>query len=1152
MRGERPLVKADLEYSGENDLGLHPLTPSEATTYGGDSRMATDTAASGSSHKHSARGWLEEMFPLSLMQESLWLHEQANPGTSAYSLPEAWRFRGLLDVAALRESLEAVFLRQESLRTTFTVRNGQPGQVILPVAVCPWEFVDLERSPNAEVQLARVLAADARRPFELAGPLLRIHLFKLGSTDHVLLFNTHHLISDEWSINIFLRELIDHYVSRLAGRAASVLDLPVQYADFAVWQRQCCSQVEFNKSLRGWVAQLPKPLPLLELPTDRPRPARPSYSGATQFARLPEDLLRDLKELASASGATLFMVLAAAFSALLHRLTRQNDVVVGAPFAGRSQAETEGVIGYFVNVLPLRLKLDGDPSFKELVNRMRDTVLAAYDHRDVPLGKLIEAVQPERKPGRHPLFQVVCGLQPAPLSPRNVPGLEIDRIELDNGGSKFDWTVLFTETSQGLVIRSEYSTDLFDRGTMAQWLGCLENLLRGILVRPSCRLSRLPLLNDGERRRMLTRGVADPERAPVPLCLHEWFAQQAEASPAAPAVTLGTRTMTYAELNSRSDQLARYLRNAGVEVEVPVALFLERSLEMLVAILGVLKAGGAYVPIDPACPEDRVRFILEDSEARVLLTESALRPVATPGITQVVCLDSDWPTIDAAPVPATAIQTLPRHAAYIIYTSGSTGKPKGVTVTHQNVTRLFTQTQAWFAFGSMDVWTLFHSYAFDFSVWEMWGALLYGGRLVIVPFRVSRSPGEFYRLLAEEKVTVLNQTPSAFRQLIWAEGEDPAPPSLSLRHVIFGGEALDLQSLAPWFERHPEGCPKLINMYGITETTVHVTFREIRKSDLARGLGSVIGVPIPDLRLYLLDPNLQPVPVGVPGEICVGGGGLARGYLHRPELSAERFIPDPFSECRGDRLYRSGDLARYTAQGELEYLGRMDDQVKIRGYRIEVGEVESALNRHPAVRASTVIAQKRESGGPRLVAYLLPAQGQTLPSDLGWFLRNLLPDYMVPAAFVAVKAFPLTSNGKVDRRALPAVTECPATEISGLPRNNLERLIAETWCSVLERPTIGIHDDFFNLGGHSLLATQAISRLAAALNLDLSVALLFEAPTVALLAEQIGRVKHQPLRPMRPEAPRRLHLERPEPGVNLPAHPFPLLASEPGGARLST
>ncbi len=1055
------------------------------------------------------------------MQESLWLADQVAPDNSVYNLAEAWRLQGPLDTSALRQSWALLVKRHETLRTNFGTRDGRTVQIVSPFCPLGLQSEDLSTLPDPEAGLQNRLTAETRRLFNLrAGPLARACLFRIAQNDHVLLINLHHIISDEWSFAILTRELAEVYASTASGKPAALPDLPIQYADFSFWQREFL-EPKLKEDVGYWKEKL-QGLPVFEVASDRSRPAKFSFSGATQFANWPREFARQLKDLSRSTGATLFMTLAAAFDVLLHRYSRQTDIVLGSPFAGRERTETENLIGLFVTTHTLRTDLSGDPTFLELVDRVRETVLAATAHQTPSVDQVIEAIQPVRDPSRHPLFQVVLGLQPAETVPWEATGLSARRIELDNGGAKFDWTLLLTETPHGLKLRSEYNCDLFEPATVERFVRHFGNLLKAVLEDPAARISKLRLVDDSERTYLLSLGNQGQPQASPKLngdSIASIFEARAKAHPEATAVVFGNEELSYRDLNERADELARRLREVGAGPGVPVALYLDRSLDPVVAILGTLKAGSAYVPLDPAYPHERLRFVLEDTQAPVVITQEKLRSNLADCIAGVpaaqhptiLCIEEIAGTAKAERrgaqrTPNTG-DNIPHDAAYIIYTSGSTGRPKGVVVTHGNVIRLLQQTEQWFDFKSSDVWTLFHSFSFDFSVWELWGALLYGGRLIVVPYLTSRSPTDFYRLLVRERVTVLNQTPSAFRQLIWAEGDRPHP-GLALRYVICGGEALELQTLKPWFARHPDNAPQIVNMYGITETTVHVTYRVIRRQDVEQGLGSVIGVPIPDLKLLLLDEHLEPVPIGVPGEICVCGAGVAHGYLNRPELNAQRFVKDLFAFEAGGRMYRSGDLARRTGAGELVYLGRMDHQVKIRGFRVELGEIESALNSHPAVRESVVLAEDGPGGERRLVAYVV-LHGQGPSSEIiRQHLTGRLPDYMIPAVFVSLPKIPLTSNGKVDRRALPSPTNelsQPRTIVA--PRTQVETTILNVWKTVLGRQDIGVEDNFFHLGGHSLLAMQVTSRLEVALGIELSVAALLEKPTVVALAQAVAQAK---------------------------------------------
>ncbi|HYO13481.1 MAG TPA: amino acid adenylation domain-containing protein, partial [Thermoanaerobaculia bacterium] len=882
---------------------------------------------------------------------------------------------------------------------------------------------------------------------------------------------------DGWSIDVFLRELAELYGAFREGRPPRLPALPLQYADFAVWQREWLQGEVLEGLLGFWRTALEGAPAALELPTDRPRRATRDSRGAHLGFHLPDRLGADLEALARREAATPFMVLLAGFQALLSRWSGQEDVLVGTPAANRERLELEPLIGFFVNSLVLRLDLAGSPGFHELVRRAREATLEAHAHQDLPFEKLVEELAPGRDPGRTPLFQLMFTLRNDPVA-LELPGLSTELLKAETGLAKFDLLLALGSEEGRLAGVLEYSTGLFDRATLERLAGQLQTLLEGAVAEPERAFSELPLLTVEERRQLL----AQPSLAvfPVEQPLHRLFEAVAARRPGAPAVRFEGETLSYGELNRRANQVARRLARLGVGPESVVGLHLERSLDLVVGLLGILKAGAAYLPIDPVYPAERVAFMLADSGARVVLTAESFADLAGESGEDL------------------GLEVGPDHLAYIIYTSGSTGTPKGTLIPHSNVVRLFAATEEWFAPGPEDVWTLFHSHAFDFSVWEIWGALLYGGRLVVVPYWVSRSPEELHRLLAREGVTVLNQTPSAFRQLLRVEEEG----ELSLRLVIFGGEALEPRSLAPWWERHGEERPRLVNMYGITETTVHVTYRPLGKADL-EAPGSPIGVPIPDLSLSVLNRRGEPVPVGVPGELHVGGAGLAWGYLGRPELTAARFVPDPFGGDPGARLYRTGDLARRRVSGELDYLGRIDQQVKIRGFRIELGEIEAALAAQPGVREAVVLV-RGEGEGRQLVAYLA-TEGAPEALALRTALQASLPDYMVPAGFVFLDALPLTSNGKVDRRALERL----APEAIGVgegfvaPRTLVEELLAGIWGEVLRRERVGVHDDFFALGGHSLLATQLASRVREVFGVEVALRRIFETPTVAGLAREL-------------------------------------------------
>ncbi len=1037
--------------------------------------------------------------PLSFAQERLWFLQLLEPASPVYNMMAAVRFAGRLDAGALAATLSEILRRHETLRTTFRTTATGAVQEIHPAAPLPQPVVDLSALPEAARpdEARRISEAEGVRPFDLErGPLLRSLLLRLAATDHVALWSTHHITADGWSLSaVFVPELTRLYTAFVAGRPSPLPEPPVQYADYAVWQREWLRGPVLAEQLDYWRRQLAGLAPL-ELPADRPRPPAPSGHGGSRSWELPAGLVARLGGLARAGDATLFMALFAAFAAVLHRETGQAELPVGMPVASRSRTEIEGLIGFFVNTLVLRGDLAGDPDLPALLARSRDTVLGALSHQDIPFERLVDELALPRNPHRPPLLRVTFQLLTAPSDGYlELPGLTLVPFETAVEAAKFDLVVNLYEAPSGVVGVFHYDTDLFDAATIARLAGHFTTLLAGWIDEPRRRLADLPLLTGAERHQLLVEwnpgSAADRGRTP----LHRLFEAQVDRAPEAAALSLNGERVAYGELDRRANRLARHLQASGVRPGDRVALLLERSAEMVAAILAVLKAGAAYVPLDPAYPAERLAFTLEDSGASLLVTEKEL---TVPGAVRTVRLDAGREEIERHGGERLEMPLDPELPAYVIYTSGSTGRPKGVVVSHANVDRLFTATAPWFGFGADDVWTLFHSYAFDFSVWEIWGALLHGGRLVVVPYWESRSPEGFYRLLRDERVTVLNQTPSAFRQLLWAEEAAlaGAPPGLALRWVIFGGEALEPASLAPWFARHGDERPRLINMYGITETTVHVTYRPVRVADLAGG--SRIGQPIPDLAVHLLDGGLQPLPAGVPGEMHVGGAGLAQGYLGRPDLTAERFVPDPFTMAPGARLYRSGDLARRLPDGDLEYLGRIDQQVKIRGFRIELGEIEAALAVQPGVREAVVLARDG-----RLIAYLAGDEGD--PAALREALAARLPDYMLPAAFVFLDALPLTENGKVDRRALPAPEAAGAASAPDrvAPRDPLERFLARQFQEVLGLPEdreIGIDEDFFELGGTSITSAIFIHRLQQALAEVVHVVTIFDHPAVAPLA----------------------------------------------------
>ena len=913
----------------------------------------------------------DQELPLSFAQQRLWFLDQLEPDNPFYNIPQGLRMHGELDGEALEKSLTEIVRRHEVLRTTYRLVEGRAVQFISSLPNLTIESVDLTRLPESEREIqARMFAArEARRPFRLdQGPVMRAHLLRLSEQEYILILNTHHIASDGWSMALYVRELSELYSAFVEGKPSPLPELPIQYVDFALWQRKWIQGETLERHMEYWRKQLDGAPATLELPADRPRPAVQTFRGETRSVRLSLEILGGLKKLSQREGATLYMALLAAFQTLLYRYTGQEDVVVGSPIANRNRAETEDLIGFFVNALTMRTSLRGNPTFRELLGRVREVALEAYAHQDLPFEKLVEEFDPERSLGHNPLFQVLFVLQNAPKIKLDLPGLKLEWLNLYSGTAKFDLALHVAERPDGLNCMMEFNTDLFDATTVDRMLGHYQTLLEAVIADPDRSVASLPILTPGEKQKLLVEFNHRGTSFAAEQCIHELVEAQAARTPDNIALVFENHRITYRELNQRSNQLAHFLQKNGVGPETLVGMCMDRSLEMVVGIIAILKAGGAYLPFDIAYPPERLAFMIDDAKPAIVLTQEKLIEQLPMHGARTVCVDKDWPKIAQENQENPKSGARPANLAYVIYTSGSTGKPKGCLVTHYNVVRLMQATWDWYKFDERDVWTMFHSYAFDFSVWEMWGALFYGGRVVIVPYLVSRSPEEFYKLIADEGVTVLNQTPSSFHQLMQAE-ETVGMQKLALRYVVFGGEALDMQGLKPWFDRHGDQIPTLINMYGITETTVHVTYRPLAIADTTGG--SVIGQPIPDLQLYILDQHRQPLPIGIPGEMYVGGAGVARGYLNRPELTGERFVPDPFHARPGARLYKTGDLARYLPNGDVEYLGRIDHQVKIRGFRIELGEIESVLSEHPAVRNTVVLVREDEPGNKQLVAYVV-------------------------------------------------------------------------------------------------------------------------------------------------------------------------------------
>lgn len=1069
-----------------------------------------EKSAQAMSDIHLMPGKEAYIFPASFAQEGLWFLDQLEPQSAAYNLFSAVRLSFPLQREALEESVQELVARHEALRTTLTVLDGQLVQAIAPDLHLPLTMNDLQALPTVQQQteVLRIASAQAQEPFDLArGPLLRLTLLTLNTQEHMLFLAIHHSIADGWSIGVFFRDLAHLYEARVQQRPAALPALPVQYADVVAWQHEWLQADVLTQQVAYWKQRLAGAPPLLELPGDHSRPLISTSRGSTHLFTLPLALLDALKSFSQREGVTLSTTLLAAFQTLLLRYSNQEDLVLGMASAGRNQPETENLIGYFINTLVLRTDLSGNPTFRELLARVREVVLEALEHQDVPFNYLVKELQPERHLGHHPIFQVFLSHVPSQFT---LPmGWHPVQMDVNTSAAKFDLSLEFEERNEGLVSQLEYNTDLFDRETIVRLGEHWQTMLEGIVANPEQHLAALPMLTQTERHQILVEWNATSMEYPRERTLSQLFEEQVERTPDAVALLYQRQQLTYRQLNAQANLLAHYLQRQGVGPEVFVGLCVKRSPEMVVGVLGILKAGAAYVPLDPAYPAARLTFMMEDAGISILLTQRQLTESLPKLESKIICLDADWQTIAQESDRELARSTGGEDLAYLIYTSGSTGKPKGVLGTHRATINRCQWMWNTYPFEQGEVCCQKTALSFVDSIWEIFGPLLQGVPTVILPDELVKDPEQLLVALEAQAVTRIVLVPSLLQVLLDKE-DDLARHLSQLRLCVCSGEALPLD-LARRFREQLPHCI-LLNLYGSSEVAADATYYQVKELQLATNVP--IGRPIANTTIYLLDRHMQPVPIGVPGELHIGGDGLARGYFNRPELTATRFVSHPFSSEPGARLYKTGDLARFLRGGTIEYLGRLDHQVKLRGYRIELGEIEAVLSQHPAVHEAVVIVREDTPNDKRLIAYVvLQKKGlAATASELRRHMTNLLPAHMVPSACVVLEAFPLTPNGKIDRRALPAPSSKRITKNTHVgPLRLIHHQLIQMWEEILDIRPIGINDDFFALGGHSILAIRLFDRIERTFGKKLPLAILYNGATIEQLANVLlGEEEHRP------------------------------------------
>lgn len=1048
--------------------------------------------------------------PLSFAQERMWFFYQLEPDNPFYNNSTILKFGGLLDLEVLERCVNAIAQRHETLRTSFVLTDNQPTQIIAPNQTISIPVKDLQElsSEVQDVEVNRLVKQEAQQSFNLTtGSLLRTKLLRLGQQSHILILTIHHIISDGWSIGILIQELVDLYAAFSTKSPYPLTDLPIQYADFAEWHRQWLQGDRLQQQLSYWKQQLAGIPPVLNLPSDRQRPSVQTFRGDIEKFYLDHELTQQLRQICQTTGTTLFMVLLSAFSILLYRYSGQDDIVIGSPIANRNRVEIEKLIGFFANTLALRVQISDNLTYLDLLDRVKEVALAAYSHQDLPFEILVDELKIDRHLSHNALFQVVFALQNTPLPSAKLPNLELSSdINFDNGTVRFDLEVHLWEVSEGLKGDLVYSTDLFDSTTIKRLVGNFQTLLREIVKNPNQLVSDLPILTATERHQLLVEWNQTKTLYPRDRTIDQCFEEQVEINPHTVAIIFQGQQLTYQQLNQRANQLARHLQKLGVSPNVLVGIYIERSIEMVVGLLGILKAGGAYVPIDPSYPQERLEFMIQDAQVQVILTLEKFVPKLNHGL-QVVCLDSDWLDIEQELDRNLNISSTSKTLAYVEYTSGSTGNPKGVCVVHQGVVRLVKNTN-YYNFSDNEVFLQLAPLAFDASTFEIWGSLLNGSKLAIMPAHTP-SLEELGQAIRDYQVTTLWLTSGLFSLMVDERIEDLRP----LKYLLAGGDALSVPHVQKLLKelKHTQ----LINGYGPTENTTFTCCYAMTGATQLNG-SVPIGRPIANSQVYILDRQLQPVPIGVSGELYIGGEGLAQGYLNNPTLTAEKFITNHFDRSNSEYLYRTGDLARYRVDGNIEFVGRTDFQVKIRGFRIELNEIEAVLAQHPDVREVLVLAREDRLGNKQLVAYAVP---HVVPQDalggnkslvnlsLRDFLRAKLPDYMVPASMVILEAMPLNANGKIDRKQLPSPDGNILRDEQDFvaPSSPTETKIAHVWSQVLGLDRVAIHDNFFDIGGNSLLVIQVHTKLQESLGQDISIVNLFRYPTINVLTQFLNQ-----------------------------------------------